>query len=581
MKRYKSDLLIVGGGVAGLFAAVTAREMGLEVCLADKAYAGKSGASIMASGQLNVFNPAWGKKYEEVFARIVEIGENLVNQDWLEVMLRESWSVYENLRDWGAEFPCPEEEFPTYMKAVHEFAEEEKKEGIEEPPLDMVPLKHRELPPKLRKKAESVGVRFADRVMVTDLIRRDGRIVGAVGFQVEDAEPVVFEAAATILSAGKNGFRAPGMNIAELTGDPDAMAYRAGADISGKEFPDMHINIARYLVWKGNGELYPAYWNFVDGEGEHIPMMGFDLSMASVIHAGRGPVVWDFASATEADIRKMKNYIEKRGAPFETERVKLGCFTGKNERIIGGSAAGSMAEQTAGIWPVDLYCKSTVDGLYAAGDCCSTWAWGAINAGAPPGLMPAGVTGRRAAKGAARYIGEVKGQDLSPGREQVEEMLDGMLVPLRRKTGFDPRWVCQLLQNTMMPYYILHIKRGDRLSAALVTVEFLRDHMVPRLMARDAHELRLCHEVRNMVLNAEMILRASLARQESRGWHYREDFPAQDDANWLAWVRMRRGEKGMEVVREPVPEKWRPKGPVEYRKKWLAWEQREEGRLWR
>ena len=65
----------------------------------------------MASGQLNVFNPAWGKKFEEVFAKIVEIGENLVNQDWLEVMLRESWAC-ENLRDWGAEFPAPEEEFP-------------------------------------------------------------------------------------------------------------------------------------------------------------------------------------------------------------------------------------------------------------------------------------------------------------------------------------------------------------------------------------------------------------------------------------------------------------------------------------
>ena len=80
-----------------------------------------------------------------------------------------------------------------------------------------------------------------------------------------------------------------------------------------------------------------------------------------------------------------------------------------------------------------------------------------------------------------------------------------------------------------------------------------------------------------MVLNAEMILRASLAREESRGWHYREDFPTQDDENWLAWIRMRKGEKGMEVVREPVPEKWRPKGPVRYKKKWLAWEQREDG----
>jgi len=574
LKQHKSDLLVIGGGLAGLFAAITAREAGLEVCVADKAYSGKSGSSIMGSGQLNVYNPRWGKKYSDVFAQITAVGENLVHPKWLEVMLKESWGVYENMRDWGVEFPCAENEFVAYMEKVHEFAVKDKKEGIKEPPWDMIPLKHREVSPKLRKKAASVGVIFADRVMVTELIRQDDRVTGAVGFTIEEAEPIVFEAGAVLLSGGKNGFRAPGMNIAELTGDPDAMAYRAGADISGKEFPDMHINIARNPVWKGNGELYPAYWNFTDGEGKHIPMMGFDLSMASVIHAGKGPVVWDFASATEDDKVKMKRYLEKRGMPIEIERVDLGCFTGKNEPIIGGSAAGSMAEQTAGIWPVDMYCASTVPGLYAAGDCCCTWAWGAINAGGPPGLLPACVTGKRAAKGAAGFIAE--NGSMRPDEKRVSDLLITMVNPLDRRTGFDPRWVCQLLQNAMLPYYVIHIKHGDRLKAALVTVSFLSDHMIPRLKANDAHELRLCHEVRNMTLNAEMILRASLTREESRGWHYREDYPVQDDENWLAWIRMRRGRKGIEVVKEPIPREWLPAVKAGYEKKWLAWERQED-----
>ena len=75
------------------------------------------------------------------------------------------------------------------------------------------------------------------------------------------------------------------------------------------------------------------------------------------------------------------------------------------------------------------------------------------------------------------------------------------------------------------------MKRGDRLQTALDTVEYLRDHMVPKLYARDDHELRLAHETRNMVTNAEMKLRASLFRTESRGTHYREDHPGRTTRN--------------------------------------------------
>ena len=89
----------------------------------------------------------------------------------------------------------------------------------------------------------------------------------------------------------------------------------------------------------------------------------------------------------------------------------------------------------------------------------------------------------------------------------------------------------QVLQNTMIPYFITYIKKEDRMKAALTIVEFLRDHMVPKLFARDPHELRLAHETKNMVHTAEAKLRASLFRTESRGTHYREDYPRRDNPN--------------------------------------------------
>jgi succinate dehydrogenase/fumarate reductase flavoprotein subunit len=110
----------------------------------------------------------------------------------------------------------------------------------------------------------------------------------------------------------------------------------------------------------------------------------------------------------------------------------------------------------------------------------------------------------------------------------------------------------------MVPYYVLYIKKQDRLEAALANIGFLRDHFAPNLIANDSHELRLVHETRNMLLNAEMKLKASLFRTESRGAHYRKDFPEKDDKNWLAWVIISKHKDQMTLSKRPVPDEWRP-----------------------
>jgi hypothetical protein len=71
-----------------------------------------------------------------------------------------------------------------------------------------------------------------------------------------------------------------------------------------------------------------------------------------------------------------------------------------------------------------------------------------------------------------------------------------------------------------------------------------------------------------MLLNAEMKLRASLFRTESRGAHYREEFPARDDKDWLAWVIITQDGDGMKLARRPVPDKWKPDPGLSYEKKY-------------
>ena len=82
------------------------------------------------------------------------------------------------------------------------------------------------------------------------------------------------------------------------------------------------------------------------------------------------------------------------------------------------------------------------------------------------------------------------------------------------------------------------------LKAALAYIEELRDHHMPMLRAADMHELRLAHETRNMIISAEMKLKASLLRKESRCSHYRLDYPDMDNENWQAWINIFKGEDG-------------------------------------
>jgi succinate dehydrogenase/fumarate reductase flavoprotein subunit len=85
--------------------------------------------------------------------------------------------------------------------------------------------------------------------------------------------------------------------------------------------------------------------------------------------------------------------------------------------------------------------------------------------------------------------------------------------------------------------------------------------------------LRLAHEAENMAINAEMILRSSLFRTESRGWHFREDFPHERDDEWLAWTLMWQEKNGkMGIRKEPIPKEWHPAPGTTYASRWLAWE---------
>ncbi len=541
LSRTDADVLVIGGGYAGVFAAVAARAKGLNVVLVDKGMVGRSGMTPWANG-FNVFDEAKGDDRDQMIAAVAASSEYVNNRDWLDAQFDDSKARWEDLVAWGI--------------------------------LD-AKLRHPHL--ALRDKLVESGVRLLERTTVTDLLTKDGAVVGAIGFSLDDEETVAVVAKATILCAGAGSYKASGFPIQGLTFDGDAMAYRAGATISGKEFTDFHFTSAAHPAdcW--------AQWEpmWVSGVSQTHGAQGGGmlLSQAFSVHAGEkvttglsggGPPAGGGASSGGGSSGADGASPPGGGPPpggSSSGAATGGASGGPPGTSSGpqvlGAATGLGIHKAEGVWPADLTGAGGVPGLWAAGDALASMLCGASYAGVGLSSSGSAVQGARAGEAAAAFAADAAAPALSGAA--LAKARAAVLAPRTRESGFSPNWVLQLLQNTMFPYYVLYVKKPDRLQPALDQVMFLQEHMVPLLVASDVHELKLAHETASMLLNAEMKLRASLFRTESRGTHYREDHPARDDKNWLAWVLLqRRADGGMGLRMQAIPEAWKPDQSTPY-----------------
>ena len=511
----ETDVLIIGGGIAGVFAAVKAAGKDVDVTLVDKGTVGKSGLSPWF-GAYQVFDELEGATKKQYSDAVSKAGEYLVNRDYAEMFTQDSKARYEDLVSWGAA-----NRDTTGGRGI-----------------------------KFREQVKKKGVHLIERTMVTELLQKDGRVAGAIGFPMEEDKAVVIKAKAVVLCSGSGAFKTPGFPASSLTHDGDAMAYRLGAEISGKEFIDFH-----WTHWEDPADA----WSNWQREWGGFHKILFDPGR---FHRGPPPV----GQAVQAHAGDVPTFMRPppggrpMGPPPGVPRpggkgfAPPGCRSA-DLPIVGGATAGMAPHKCEGILPKDEKCSSNIPGLFAAGDALCTG--GATYSGGG-GFSSSGsaVQGARAGIHAAEYAQEIKGSNVS--ESEIRDVTRRMFEPRERDKGFSPSWVTQTLQGIMVPYYVLYVKTEKRLEAALTNIEFLRDHFGPKLMARDTHELRLVHETRNMLLNAEMKLRASLFRTESRGAHYREDFPEKDDRNWLAWVVISKAGENMRLSKRAVPDKWRP-----------------------
>jgi succinate dehydrogenase/fumarate reductase flavoprotein subunit len=556
------DVLVVGGGLAGCFAAVGARTHGLDVILVDKNYTGKTGCSVPAGGIL-VFNPEWGDKIDEWVDQFSRVGEYVVDRNWVETLLRDSYSRHRDMVSWG---------IPFYMK---DGSVSLPKDG-EEPNrpfwlkskyrrtcrLAEFGSKHYKMM-KARKKLIDTGCEVLDRIMVTDLMTKDGQNVGAVGFNVKDGTFYVFKAKATVMASGGMGFKGAGHGNQHCTGDGFAMGYRAGAELMNMEWMstiyvvkecdsvviDGPTQILGYATSIEEDDVKNALGKpFLGDKGN--PGVVTNILWAQEVHAGRGPIYHEPYGLIDRE--KIKEALEKYESKAEVDcvtmldRAGLDIFKERLEQYMANTGV-----LRGGGLRTNEKCETSLPGLFAAGDAAGSGSCGANYPSGGTGMMIAAVTGHRAGQSAAGFASKKGGIEV--GKSDISGYKEITYASLNRKSGFTTDHVLSRIQQTILPYEVRMVMHEKRLQSALTMIDFFRDHFLPKLKAFDLHDLRNAHEVRSILLGAESIIRASLVRKESRGVFYREDFPERDES-WLKWILLRNEKGKMRLWTEPVPE---------------------------
>ena len=559
IKEIETDVLIIGGGIAGAFAAIKAKEAGAKkVMLVSKGKLGKDSVATFGAGvfMMDCFPEDDKLAIIKHYTLTEAFGSGLYDPEWLNVHLDEAYDRMVEMDKWGVEWEkTPDGKFER-MRQRHGALK--------------CMFHGPQMMEAMTKKVLGTGVEAVGHTMITDLLtekgKMGGRVVGAVGFDDRTGEFKVFKAKSTVLAAGACGLKGRFAGHKFQTGDAYAMAYRAGAVIGKMEIGEMHHSTHADYDMQGLNMFQGLGGKFVNSEGEEFlkdydPELGNLASMprfaeaaAMEIRAGRGPAYLDMTHFTREQVRKLRKTCPLPSMIMERAGIMVGDRIVKKMEWVpafyGGISMGG------GVF-ANTKCETSLPGLFACGDAM------ARGGGAFPGRMPgATVTGARAGRFAAEYSKEP-----IISKDQVEDLRKLAFAPSERTQGVEPSHVILALQEAIVPADIVILATGDRMEKALKEVERIRDEEVPMLYAPDTHYLRLANEAKSIVLFAEMYLRSRLFRKDSRDGCAREDYPYTDNLNWLKNTMLTLEGGKMKVWAEDIPiEKYRVKPRME---KWL------------
>ncbi|WP_437320567.1 FAD-dependent oxidoreductase [Sorangium sp. So ce385] len=495
----EADVLVLGGGPAGTWAALAAAAQGARVVLADKGYCGSSGATA-PSGVGVWYVPPAPEAREAAKASREGLGGHLADRGWMDRVLDRTWSSVNDLATWGYPFPVDDGGQPVRRS-----------------------LQGPEYMRLMRKQVKLAGVRILDHSPALELlVDADGVVAGAAGVCRQLGQRWVVKAGAVVIATGGCAFLSKALGTNVLTGDGGLMAAETGAEMSGMEFSNAYaIAPAFASVTK---TLFYNWATFYYEDGRVIEGAGSQRGRSVIAETLlTQPVYAQLDKADEALEAWMRKAQPNFFLPFD--RAGIDPF---RQRFPVTLRLEGTVRGTGGIRITSHSCATSTPGLYAAGDAATReLICGGFTGGGSHNAAWAISSGQWAGEGAAafaRSLGARAGQRAARGA-------GGAALPAAGGTRqLDAEAVIRSVQDEVFPYdkNLFRTERG--LAVSLDRLDALWRDVRQGRPGAEVREVVRAREGAAMVATARWMFNAARARTETRGMHKHKDHPGLDPA---------------------------------------------------
>src|SRR5580704_17376901 len=545
--QVECDVLVIGGGTAGPMAALKAKlkNPNATVVLLEKANVKRSGAISMGMDGLNNAVVPGHATPEQYTKEITIANDGIVNQKAVLKYAERCYGVIQELDQFGIRF-LKNENGDFAVKKVHHIG------------TYVLPMPNGDTVKKaLYRQLRRARILISNRYMATRLLTSaDGRVAGAISVNTRTAEILVIKAKAVILcmgAAGRLGLPTSGYMFgtyenAANSGDGYAMAYHAGAALANLECFQINPLIKDY-----NGPAcayvagpFGAYTannegaRFIECDYWSGQMM---LEFFNELQSGKGPVFLKINHLHEDTISEIETILHK------VERPTRGLFhegrhTDYRREMVEMhiSEIGLCSGHSASGVFVDEFARTTVPGLYAAGDMASV----------PHNYMLGAFTnGSVAGEDAAGYAASV--DHAAYDETDVAREKERVLAPTRREDGIPPNQI-EYKARRLVNDYLQPPKVTAKYHLGARRLAEVRQDAQEHMIVRNAHELLRSLETQSILDCADMAVHASLYREESRWglYHLRTDFPEKDNENWFCHTLLRKQDGRMTSEKRKV-----------------------------
>ncbi len=532
-----ADVLVIGGGAAGIRAAIEARKNGLNVVLISESPVGfRNNSAISAAGfAASSIGKGLGDSPEVHFSDTITAGRFINDRRLVETMTRGATQQVYDLMKFPVNFAQADGELlasqlPGHTKSRGVSAEAHKGINLTRP---------------MRQYAASTGIQFMEGILVTRLLPAEDMVVGALGID-DKGRVFVFNAKSTILATGGAGHLYLRTNNATgIAGDGYALAYEAGAELRDMEFVQFFPTARGKL-----GSKTYLYEVFLPGGAVIRNSLGEDIVKRHGMNT--------FASVTRDRLSRaiMQEIVDGRGIEGNVT-LDLTAIPGeKAERLhrrglmrkadyLGKLRVAPTTHFFMGGVKINEDAETGINGLYAAGEVCGGMHGANRLAGnaIAETLVFGTIAGDRAAARASRM------DQIPAPQSEVAAEVEKLIELASGKGRGNLEQLRQSLKQTMWDKVGI-IRDGGDLEDARREILALREQLrtVPPANYR---QLSQTVKLANMLTVAEMVCRAALTRTESRGAHYRTDYPEEDNEQWLKTIEISR--QGGQMTLRAIP----------------------------